>query len=69
LGDSRAAVNTEPCRACDGIEVNLGLRKKFDEAFTSYWGDGTQAIDYTAISDVALYTAAAPHLKAAGRPS
>lgn len=72
--------------------VNLDLRKTFDESFASikvaptsvycggfldvalsphfplvdwekgvmsYWGDGNQPLDYTAVSDVASYTAAA----------
>lgn len=72
--------------------VNLDLRKTFNESFTSskvaptsvycggfldvilsprfpmidwekgvmhYWGDGNQPLDYTAVSDVASYTAAA----------
>jgi nucleoside-diphosphate-sugar epimerase len=29
----------------------------WEKGIVSYWGDGNQALDYTAISDVALYTA------------
>ncbi|MGO9409797.1 MAG: NmrA family NAD(P)-binding protein [Spirochaetia bacterium] len=62
--ESFAASPVAPTSVLCGGFLDVVLSPRFptvdwEKGVLHYWGDGTKPIDYTAISDVALYTAAA----------
>jgi nucleoside-diphosphate-sugar epimerase len=64
FGELFAASRVAPTSVLCGGFLDTVLSPRFpvvdwDKAIFRYWGDGSQQIDYTAISDVAFYTAAA----------